>query len=267
MDEENLFLSEEEYSLAEKTVNLTGENIAAEREFKMKVLEWLTNGEPKVFKSPAEGNFIVRLMNSSLAPNDTLGRMLHTFTSTAYEIADYNYKNLGEMGFITINEGQLTTLLWQTINFYEPGTGHGYIDIGTEANPINLLDKVATTIRFDNMTPGDIIRIKFVGNSDEENIKVGVTGSYYIDTGVNIESVKLLNKSVGSMTYSYSAVQSPKFETVHSIVVHERIGEQFIGERDILQEILYVKNGDTWVKNPKREIVNIYNIAIEKRPL
>ena len=96
MDEENLFLSEEEYLLTEKTTNLVSENLASERIFKLKVLEWLTNGETKVFRSPGEGNYIVRLMNSSLAPNDTLGRMLHTFSSTAYEVADFTYKNLND---------------------------------------------------------------------------------------------------------------------------------------------------------------------------
>jgi hypothetical protein len=30
-------------------------------------------------------------MNVSLTPNDTLGRMLHTFNGTAYEIAEYNF--------------------------------------------------------------------------------------------------------------------------------------------------------------------------------
>jgi hypothetical protein len=38
-------------------------------------------------------------MNTSLSPNDTLGRLLHTFTSTAYEIAEYNYSNLKDYGF------------------------------------------------------------------------------------------------------------------------------------------------------------------------
>jgi hypothetical protein len=63
-------------------------------------LDWLNNGKPKLFRSAAEGNYIVRLMNVSLSPNDTLGRMLHTFTATAYEIAEYNYDNLKKYGFI-----------------------------------------------------------------------------------------------------------------------------------------------------------------------
>ena len=76
-----------------KTTQLTDHNIAAEREFKLAVLEWLNNGKVKLFKSPTEGNYLVRLMNVSLQPNDTLGRMLHTFSCTAYEVAEYNIEN------------------------------------------------------------------------------------------------------------------------------------------------------------------------------
>jgi hypothetical protein len=78
---------------------LTTDNIRKEREFKMLVLSWLTNGKPKLFRSPTEGNFIVRLMNTSLTPNDTLGRLLHTFNCTAYEIAEFNFDNLKAYGF------------------------------------------------------------------------------------------------------------------------------------------------------------------------
>jgi hypothetical protein len=39
-------------------------------------------------------------MNTSLSPNDTLGRMLHTFSSTAYEIDDYKFETLHKYGFI-----------------------------------------------------------------------------------------------------------------------------------------------------------------------
>jgi hypothetical protein len=39
-------------------------------------------------------------MNSSLSPNDTLGRMLHTFSTTAIEVKDYNYKELRASGLV-----------------------------------------------------------------------------------------------------------------------------------------------------------------------
>jgi hypothetical protein len=74
-----------------------------ERNFKLDVLEWLNNGKPKLFRSPTEGNYIVRLMNISLTPEDTLGRMIHTFSCTAYEIAENNYNNLEAYSFIKAN--------------------------------------------------------------------------------------------------------------------------------------------------------------------
>lgn len=63
-------------------------NFKAERQFKLKVLEWLNNGKPKLFRSPAEGNYIIRLMNVSLSPNAQVNRMLHNFSATGYEIAN-----------------------------------------------------------------------------------------------------------------------------------------------------------------------------------
>jgi hypothetical protein len=98
MDEENLFLSDAEiWRLSNKnelipeefkTHNLTDESISAEKVFKNYVLDWLNNGEIKMLKTATEGVFLVRLMNVSLSPNDTVGRMLHTFTATAYEVQD-----------------------------------------------------------------------------------------------------------------------------------------------------------------------------------
>ena len=80
---------------------LTAENFRRERQFKMDVLNWLNNGKPKLFRSPSEGNYIVRLISASLSPNDTLGRMIHTFSCTANEIAECNFDNLKKYKFIT----------------------------------------------------------------------------------------------------------------------------------------------------------------------
>jgi hypothetical protein len=52
------------------TTNLTDDNMLMERNFKFKVMDWLNNGEVKYFKSPAEGSYLIRLMNVSLTPND-----------------------------------------------------------------------------------------------------------------------------------------------------------------------------------------------------
>lgn len=87
--------------------NLTFDNFNLEQQYKQEVLAWLTNGRPKVFKSPVEGNHIVRLMNVSLAPNDTVGRMLHTLSATAIEINDYCLSNLSEQN---LNIGRVSTI-------------------------------------------------------------------------------------------------------------------------------------------------------------
>ena len=70
------------------TTDLSHENFTRERKFRDEVIEWLSNGEPKLFRSPAEGNIIIRLMNVSITPNEQLGRMLYTFSATGYEVED-----------------------------------------------------------------------------------------------------------------------------------------------------------------------------------
>lgn len=84
-------------------IQLNAENFAMERDFKLEALDWLTNGKPKLFRSPAEGNYIIRLTDVSLSPVDSLGRMLHSFSGTAYEIKEYTHKNLIETGLIKDN--------------------------------------------------------------------------------------------------------------------------------------------------------------------
>lgn len=102
-----------------RTTTLEGYNIVAERIFKLEVLDWLNNGKPKLFRSPTEGNYIVRLMNTSFSPNTQLNRMLHTFSSTAYEIAECNYTNLNSFGFLHLETPSNERLRWSTVSFLE----------------------------------------------------------------------------------------------------------------------------------------------------
>lgn len=62
-----------------------------ERQYKFAVENWLNNGEIKYLKTPSEGNYWVRLMNISLSPMEQLGRRLHTFSATAYEVSPPNW--------------------------------------------------------------------------------------------------------------------------------------------------------------------------------
>lgn len=82
--------------------NLTDDNIFVERKFREKVEEFLNDFEYKLFKSPTEGNIIVGLMNVSMTPNQQLGRMIYSFTATAYEVMENTISNLDEAGIINI---------------------------------------------------------------------------------------------------------------------------------------------------------------------
>lgn len=83
--------------------NLTMQNTAVEFKFRSAVLEWLNNGKVKLFKSPTEGVMLIKLMNVSLTPNETLGRMIYSFSATAYEVADVNRDNLIKYGILKVD--------------------------------------------------------------------------------------------------------------------------------------------------------------------
>lgn len=82
--------------------NLTDNNFFIERIFRDKVEEFLNDGNPKLYKSPAEGSMVVALMNVSMTPQIALGRMIFAFSAMAYEIMDATMENLDEYDIIHI---------------------------------------------------------------------------------------------------------------------------------------------------------------------
>lgn len=103
-DNDGLFINND--SQEEFDTSLSSNNVTKEREFKLEVLDWLNNGKPKIFRSPTEGNYVVRIMNVSLSPETAIGRMLHSFTATAYEIMDNNFDNLVKNNLIDFSSLQ-----------------------------------------------------------------------------------------------------------------------------------------------------------------
>ena len=92
MDSNQEFISLEELGLDSdnhiSTASLFSYNFLAERIFRERVYEWLNNGQPKLFRSPSEGNIVLRLMNITLSPLENLGRMVYSFTATGYEVGE-----------------------------------------------------------------------------------------------------------------------------------------------------------------------------------
>jgi hypothetical protein len=107
MDNDEFFLSKSKDLYIndwEDTTDIVDDNILVERLFKLQVLDWLNDGRPKLFKSPQEGNYIVRLMNVSLSPIDSTSRMIHNFNCNATEIADFTSENLIKYGLMDADD-------------------------------------------------------------------------------------------------------------------------------------------------------------------
>ncbi len=183
--------------------SLVNYNIAAERWFKLTVLDWLNNGKPKLFRSPAEGNYIVRLLNTSLSPNDTVGRMLHTFQSQAYEVEKYSYEKLKEYGLTQRNDFVDTVPKWSTVsvsdfkkrdddeNFILDENGQVIIE-GTGSNWLSKLNNSASgcnEVNLYDFVPGTIIEIKLSTSSLPTQIKIGSTGNYHFKSDDIITSI------------------------------------------------------------------------------
>lgn len=211
---QDLIVRNEIANKKDRTTNLTDYNIMAERIFKMKVLEFLNDGNPKLFRSPGEGNCIVRLMNSSLSPDDKLNRMLHTFSTTATEIDEFNTQKLNKYNFISTSEPELKRLMWKTVNIRElinkeKKGNEDWLSIGKE-NKILSIECV-------DMTVGDKIQIEY-NDVETSIIQIGVTGAYM--THFTKPPARILISAYsnqGQITISYYDVPLAKFETYKHI--------------------------------------------------
>lgn len=247
------------------TTSLVDYNIAAERFFKLDVLDWLTNGEPKVFRSPTEGNYIVRLMNSTLAPNDTVGRMLHTFTCQAYEIADFTYENLNFYNFIHLIENQKTIMRWATIDLRSKSQGES-------AKWVKINSSPAYHISFTEMMPGATFALKRTGASDYEVFTIGATGAYKVDLATPVFGVYILENGnyQGQLTFGYKTKASNIFDNIINLNSGDVPCRQFIGH-PYMQEAdsseLLTQNILSYLSDVRTVVLTYYYIRFIKREL
>ena len=73
-----------------------------ERKFREKVEEFLYNSKPKLYKSMQEGNIFIKLMQVSLTPKNELGRLVYSFSATAYEIDEAQIKTFDDYELIDV---------------------------------------------------------------------------------------------------------------------------------------------------------------------
>ncbi len=219
--------------MADQGQCLSADNYRKERQFKMDVLAWLTNGKPKLFRSAAEGNYIVRLMNATLTPNDTLGRMLHTFNCQACEVADCNFENLQSLGFTVPSYVETRSLQFGQIDFGDPNK--------PIPNSVKMLsDKViefpsACMMSITNAL-GLHVEATFADGSKTELAEI--SGTYIFNNDVlksnPIIYLTLLGDSWGKaqITYTYYDTALDAFSFIHKITTTDRI-TQTLGETGI----------------------------------
>ena len=229
---------------------LDDSNVFAEKQFRDKVMEFLNNGKPKIFKSATEGNLIVRCMNNTLTPNDTLGRMLYTVNSALTEIDDYTWENLIKYEMLDISYPRTNIWFWKTI------PTHDYLQIATDKDKFDksiikqlFFEKkvMNETVTFLNIEMGyDIYGIDIVDARpgtkywiDGKPIIIGASGQYQIELNYPIENfgVEVSHRS-GWVTIRYTRETYNEFNALMGMYSNNLpIVQQFLGKRNITEEL------------------------------
>ena len=210
--------------------------IALERNFKLKVLEWLNDGKPKLFKSPYEGNYIIRLMNVSLTPVKELGRMLHSFTSQAYEIAECTYDNLVAFGFIKPTSPSDLIGLWKSYDLTDPSLRDSNGDVVIE------FEHGVQSFTIQDLMPGDIIYLTFSDQEDELPIMIGITGSYTYE-GIDSNLIKIRipqpedHDLIGKIDAFYTGMRVTDFDSIVSMMLKTIVSQQYVGTSPWMQRL------------------------------
>lgn len=262
--------------------DLSAENIYNERQFKLTVLEWLNNGKAKIFRSPTEGNYIVRLMNVSLTPNDTLGRMLHSFQCTAYEIADWNFKNLVNAKLIELPQDNMSTLkigqimptkMIETLKKSESQFKDDYPMFVLENDTNISVGKGVYGAYISEATPGTVVNLIFSGGSKENTsamIEIGGTGAYYIQTReYPLTGLQLVSGQWDGLKLTfeyYDDTPTDAFSNIADLKMTDEI-RRFIGPGYQLNipSTSDIANSNHIISDIRREVGNFHYIRVEKR--
>lgn len=225
MDEENLFMEKDFEALS---TNPTAESVRIERKFRHKVETFLNDKQYKLFKTPTEAdkNIIVALTGATLSPQQSLNRMIYSFSTNAYEVAENTLSNLKDLGILKSGE-------WQDVSGLEAQAERGQI-AGTFDPSVELFDIIrqqqeteiegyrfrVTALRTlklaNNADTPDIVT--FLINGNEINV---ASGKEYTLAGLQtsgITSIKLKSTATILLDYSVEKV----LEEVREATVYTR---------------------------------------------
>lgn len=106
-----------------------------EKDFREKVLEFLQDGEVKLFKSPTEGNIIIRLTEVNCTPNQSLDRLIYSFSAIASEMDAPTMENYLSYGFYKVAPYESSFAVYET----KLGQIDGEITIGEKNNVFDMI--------------------------------------------------------------------------------------------------------------------------------
>lgn len=246
---------------SEKAFSSEYYNFSKEKEYKLKILDWLTNGQPKYFRSPQEGNYIVQIMNVSLSPEDTLGRLIHSFSATGYEVAENNYNNLRKLGIVELDVKDTTPATSEIVNLTQDDFINGsYTEEGIISNffwytyfpdgdnGIKLDENTFFNTTGTFKTPEGAIYNKL-----EIPKEVGLKGQFSFEKAVEVQEYTDLMKA-----FTYTTVKTMRngwekdFEYSHIYVLQASgTGTITIGEETIdlgeTGQVYNIKNISNWI--------------------
>lgn len=256
--------------------DLITDNIRAERLFKTAVLDWLNNGEVKLYRSPTEGNFVVRLMNVTTSPTDQLGRMLHTFTCQAYEMGHPTHETMTSFGIIAPDNESTETMRWKTVDLRLLAE-----DNMNSANPkdylqLNFGSSLGLEVKmpfysfsFEGMSPGESFLLG-------DNLKIskafyiGVTGAYQFSSDSAYNYIALPAKDAngnfihyaGLFTFGYKGWVKSSFDLITNVDIIDQPGHRFIGDA---YSIHGTNNIIDYINNIKDTILAVNYIKLQSR--
>ena len=214
-------------------------------------------------------------MNVSLTPNDTVGRMLHTFNCTAYEVAECTHENMLKYGTLDLPELQDKRTRWGT---RELVTFNGTTPIYFNGEVLNSLvghagQYVAKTALFTGFKPGDYFYLNVpedisVSYNTQEaepyKVVIGATGSFYVEGIGEIRSIIIPPgaKYTGTVTFSYEGSYPNTFSLVSDINVEDVPLQLIIPETN--KRELDIKSS---LEDLKTKIYDFVKIKLIKRPI
>lgn len=272
-----------------------------EREFREAVADFLYEDSVKLLRTTTEGNVLVRLMDINLTPEETLGRMIYSFSATAYEVADCTNINLIKYniagGLIGLEEdspsqqqsshllGQVRGPFKKNVDIFSETLAekHNYITQDNISMTVNKITKLHIELYGNpyliKIQDNDLIYVD--GNTDNEmNVLVGYivylngTPIYINKRGVydlleddtEITSIYFPVEQEGIIDYTIDLLQNMEYKS-DMIFYSNKIGQ--IAGNFNYQESIFNKIWNKYYKQKStlyQKLISINGMRIEANP-